>query len=538
MRFFLRICCTAIVVCLIPASLQDTIRAEVSDPAADAASAIPATEPPPSRVGRLSLVSGDIELRGAGETSWVDATLNQPVITGQAVRAGRKARGEIEIGPNTIDLSNNTEIEITRLSDELIQLALSRGRIGLALRQLGDGETVEIDFPQGVVRLLGPGRYDIDAGRDEHPSRIAVFDGAVRFVGNGAEARVEAGQMAVLTSSDAVAANIEPAKPDGFVEWCRGRDYDDTRLAAPYYVSPYITGLAELDPAGSWKISADYGPVWFPADPEWAPYRFGHWSWMTPWGWTWIDDRPWGFAVSHYGRWALIDERWAWLPGSFVAHPLFAPAVVAFLGTPGIGLSSEDGATVAWFPLAPSEAYWPAYTRDVDYVHRLNFGNVQNVGAIGLRADGEPPLELFHTDFVNRQLATVVPRSTFVNGHAVAPVRVTLPEQRLRNAPVLMASPQIAPPSAQPVVRVVPPAAKPTATRVTGGAFRKAGAKSIHAALIKPHGREPPMVIRAAHLHVPSYAGQAHRRQLIVLRGVHNPHGAVGKGATLRVLRR
>jgi uncharacterized protein DUF6600 len=356
-----------------------------------------------------------------------------------------------------------------------------------------------------------------------------VFDGAVRFVGNGAEARVEAGQMAVLAGSDSVAANIEPAKPDDFVEWCRGRDYDDTRLAAPYYVSPYITGLAELDLAGSWKISADYGPVWFPADPEWSPYRFGHWSWMTPWGWTWIDDRPWGFAVSHYGRWALIDEHWAWIPGSFVAHPLFAPAVVAFLGTPGIGLSSEDGATVAWFPLAPGEAYWPAYTRDVDYVRALNLGNVEDVGAIRLQADGEPPLELYHTDFANRKLATVVLRATFVNGRAVAPARVTLPEQRLRNAPVLMASPQIAPPSAQPVARVVPPATKPATTRVAEGASRKGGAKIVHAALIKPHGRERPMVIRAAHLHVPSYAGQAQRRQLIVLRGVHNPHGAVAR---------
>ena len=113
------------------------------------------------------------------------------------------------------------------------------------------------------------------------------------------------------------------------------------------------------------RSTRDYGPVWFPTDLEWAPYRFGHWSWIAPWGWSWIDDQPWGFAPSHYGRWALIDEHWAWVPGGFVERPLYAPAVVAFLGTPGVGLSSEDGATVAWFPLAPDEAYWPSYTRDV-----------------------------------------------------------------------------------------------------------------------------------------------------------------------------
>jgi len=531
MRLFLYTCCIVIVIGLIPAFVQDTIRAEASDPAPDAALVSRATEPPPSRVGRLSLVTGDVDLRGAGETSWAGAALNQPVITGQALRTGRGARGEIEIGADTIDLSNNTEVEITRLDGQIIQLAVPRGRTGLRLRQPGDGETVEIDFPQGAVWLFDRGRYDIDLGRDDQPVRVAVFEGAARLVGNGAEARVETGQMAVMTGSNPIAVNTEPARSDDFVDWCRDRDYDETRLAALYYISPYVTGFAELDAAGLWKISQDYGPVWFPTEPEWSPYRFGHWSWMAPWGWTWIDDQPWGFAPSHYGRWALIDKHWAWVPGSFVAHPLFAPAVVAFLGTPGIGLSSEDGATVAWFPLAPGEAYWPTYTRDVDYVRRLNTGNVRDVATIALQADGEPPLELFHNDFANRQLASVVPRSVFVSGRPVAQARVTLPEQRLQDAPVLMASPQIAPPSAQPVARVATTAVKPPTTRVAVKASRKGGVKVIRAASMKPRGREQPIVIRAAHLHAPSYAGQARVRQLIVLRVARNPHGAVGKRA-------
>ena len=122
-----------------------------------------------------------------------------------------------------------------------------------------------------------------------------------------------------------------------------------------------------------------------------------------------LDRRPpWGFAPSHYGRWALINEHWAWVPGSPVERPLYAPAVVAFLGTPGIGLSSEEGATAAWFPLAPNEVYWPGYTRDVNYVRSLNLGNVQDIDAIGLQADGEPPLELFSMHFADREFATIV----------------------------------------------------------------------------------------------------------------------------------
>ena len=291
-----------------------------------------------------------------------------------------------------------------------------------------------------------------------------------------------------------------------------------------------MTGYDELDPAGIWKITAQYGPVWFPTQSEeWAPYRFGHWSWIAPWGWTWLDDQPWGFAPSHYGRWALIDDHWAWVPGEYVRRPLYAPAVVAFLGTPGVGLSSQEGATIAWFPLAPGETYWPSYTRDLDYVRNLNSGNVKDVGAIGVRADGEPPLETFNEDFANRLFATVVPRSVFTNGRPVAPARISLPEKRLQDAPVLMASPQIAPASAQRVARAARP--NPPVTHVIVQLSHKGGAnKPIRTAAIQLRGRAPPTVLRSAHLRVPAYAGQPRGRQMVVLRVAHSRGGPGKKG--------
>jgi hypothetical protein len=202
---------------------------------------------------------------------------------------------------------------------------------------------------------------------------------------------------------------------------------------------------------------------------------------------------------------------------------------VAFLGTPGVGLSSEEGATVAWFPLAPGEAYWPSYTRDLDYVRNLNSGNVRDVGAIGVRADGEPPLETFNEDFANRLFATVVPRSFFTNGRPVAPARISLPEKRLQDAPVLMASPQIAPASAQRVARAAIP--NPPVTHVIAQLSRKGGAnKPIRTAAIQLRGRAPPTVLRGAHLRAPAYAGQPRGRQMVVLRVAHSRGGPGKKG--------
>ena len=493
--------------------------------AVGASLAAPAAELPPNRVGRVSFVSGNVELRGPAGAGWANAELNWPVFTGEALRTGPRSRGEMEIGANTIALSDGSDIAITGLRDRVTEITLSHGRIGASLRQAGENESVEVSIPQGAVLLLTPGSYDIDTGSGDQTTRIAVFEGKSKFVGANSDIPITAGHTVVLKDLDATAATVEPAAPDPFTEWCRERGYDETGLAAPYYVSAYMTGFAALDSAGTWKMSSEYGAVWLPtASADWAPYRIGHWRWIAPWGWTWIDDQSWGFAPSHYGRWVLIDEHLAWVPGGFIERPLYTPAVVAFLGTPGVGLSSEDGATVAWFPLAPGEAYWPSYARDVDYVRDLNRGNVEDVGKISMPANGEPPLEVFDEDFANRQYASVVPRSVFLNGRPVASALMTLPDQRLRDAPVLMASPQLAPASAQQVVHATTPAVITPGTRVAVKEGRRGG-RLIRTVSAQRQGRGgQTVVIRGTHLRAPSYAGPAHGRQVIVLH-VAQPHG-------------
>lgn len=531
MRLFLRIYCIVTVAGLAPGFAQNVTQA---DPApAEASAPLPSEWLPPTRVGRLSYISGNVDLQTSGGAAWTDAELNQPVFAGEGLRTDPRARGETRIGANTINLSNDTQIEFAGLGDATTQIVLLRGRIGFHLRQpsknqSGDTEAVEIGVPQGGVWLLGPGRYDIDVGNGDRPLRVAAFEGAAYFAGAGGDRRVEHGQLAVFTESGlADASPNEPATQDEFAAWCRDRDYDETRLAAPYFVSRSITGYDELDPAGVWKIDPQYGPVWFPTESaDWAPYRFGHWSWIGPWGWTWIDDRSWGFAPSHYGRWALIHEHWAWVPGGSAERPVYAPAIVAFLGTPGVGLSSEDGATVAWFPLAPGEAYWPSYTRDLDYVRALNAGAVPDAAAI--RADGAPALEMFNEDFANREFATVVPRPVFTKGRPVASARVTLPEKRLQDAPVLMASPQIAPPSNERVVRAAP--ANLPSTPVVLRVSRKLGVKPVQTASTTSRGRAQPVILRGAHLRAPPYAGQPRGRQAVVLRLAHSRGGAGKRG--------
>src|SRR5204863_4816578 len=243
--------------------------------------------------------------------------------------------------------------------------------------------------------------------------------------------------------------------------WWRPAGGGEAQSEALHTISSEMTGYEALDGNGSWHTVEGYGAVWFPAavPDAWTPYRYGRWRWIAPWGWSWIDDMPWGFATSHYGRWASIPEtdpldpsapgpeRWGWAPGSRTADPVYAPAVVAFLGTAGVGLSYPDAfaPAVAWFPLAPGDIYWPGYTSDIEAIRRINAGAVTDLSVIGPGVNGEPPAAIVNGDYPNRRFASVVPRTVFLAGRAVAAALLQLPGQRLANAPLLAGSPQLAP---------------------------------------------------------------------------------------------
>src|SRR5262249_13653444 len=145
-------------------------------------------------------------------------------------------------------------------------------------------------------------------------------------------------------------------------------------------VSPDTVGWQDLDDNGDWRNVPEYGNVWVPREVPagWAPYHNGHWAWIEPWGWTWVDDAPWGFAPFHYGRWAYVGNSWAWVPGPPAVRPVYAPALVAWVGGSNfsVGVSfGGGGGGIGWFPLGPREVYVPSYQSSPTYVNRVNTTN-------------------------------------------------------------------------------------------------------------------------------------------------------------------
>jgi hypothetical protein len=507
---------------LLAAAVVLTAEAAMADPLRSVP--VPSAAPPEGRVGRLDVVSGKVGWRIAGAAAWADAAVNFPVAAGTAVRTDRQSRAAIEIGADSIDLSDATLVEVAGLDARAIDLVLKNGQIGLALSRRG-GDDVEIDLPQGGLWLEEPGEYEIDAGGPGGPARIAVFNGGARLYAGGAEIGIAAGEAVQLSGAPPFAATIAPAVGGAFAAWWRGRTRDNRDLAAPYFVSLDMTGFAALEAAGHWRRSADYGEVWRPdaLPADWVPYRDGRWRWIPPWGWTWIDDRPWGFAPFHYGRWALTGEGWVWVPGSLAENPVYLPAAVAFLGTPGIGISyaGGDGPAIGWFALAPGETYWPSYSNDLDYIRAANRGGVSNLESIAPEPDGRLPVEVVDRPFANRLEASVVPRSVFVGGQRVAPALLELPKERLQDAPVVMGSPRIGP-STPPVVAAVR-TSPPARTSISAGTKRATWVRTVHLAAIR--SRVFVQAARLRHLAALNLAAstraQPPLRRLAVLRLAH-----------------
>ena len=436
-----------------------------------------AQEAPPARVGRVSFISGALAFYQSADTDWSAAQVGFPAATGDWFATDPQSRAELRVGPDTIDIAEDSQLDIADLRDRVMQIGLEHGRVNLHLRQLRKDASAEIDTSRGAVSLLQPGIYDIDTGAADRPARIMVLDGSARFVGGSVDLAVKAGDAAVLSGTDIVSATIERAGDDAFGKWCRSRDYHQDRLTAPYHVSPAMTGFEELDAYGSWGAAQDYGAVWYPNSlpADWAPYRTGRWIWVEPWGWNWVDAEPWGFAPFHYGRWARINDRWGWVPGEFVPQPVYAPALVAFVEEPGIAapVAVAGGPALGWFPLAPGEVYWPSYTRDPTYIENINIANVgatkiTNIAAaVKSQHAVDPPPPVLNQQFANRGAATVVPANVFARSEPVAAAALPVQSQVLHAAAVSVRPPQLPPAVAEraPGPSSTPEAVPPQATR-------------------------------------------------------------------------
>ena len=413
---------------------------------------------PPGRVGRLNYIAGPVSFQPAGVNDWVDASINRPLIPGDNIWVGDRGRSELHVGSAALRLGANTAFQFLNLDDQVVQIRLSEGTLTVRLRYLAQNQVFEVDTPNVAFTLVRPGEYRIDANPDAQSTIITVRDGEGDVTGGGDTFPVYARQQVVVRGNDQIAYNLASAPgADAWDQWCSSRDRREDQSLSARYVSREVAGYDDLDQYGRWDDQPGYGNVWIPTavGADWAPYHDGHWAWIAPWGWTWVDDAPWGFAPYHYGRWATFGGRWGWIPGPYDATPVYAPALVAWVGGgrggSGFSLSFSIGtvAAVGWFPLGPREPYFPSYQASRGYFTRVNNTNtvINNTTINNYYDSSRNNTATANIQYVNRNVrngVTAVPQDTFARGRRVTQDARPVPAAQAGSVQVFGA-PSIAP---------------------------------------------------------------------------------------------
>jgi hypothetical protein len=441
---------------------------------------------PPGRVARLQYMSGEVSVQPGGVNDWVPGVINRPLTTADRVWTDKNARAELNLGTAALRANAETSLTLTNVSDGTAQVELDQGTLNLRVRHLYHGEIYEIDTPNVAFTVMKSGEYRIDVDPRGDTTLITVWQGQGEATGLGRAVKIRHGQTAGFTGGASLTHQIYEARGfDGFDDWCRVRDKRQDYSQSLRY-APGVIGVEDLDDYGTWRVVPAYGTVWVPAvAPGWAPYHYGHWAWIEPWGWTWIDDAPWGFAPCHYGRWVYYSNYWAWAPGPVVVRPVYAPALVAWVGGSnwGVSLALGGGPAVGWFPLGYGEPYIPPYGASRNYFRNVNVTNTRitnitnitnnyyNTANINKTINNNSTIVTTNNtnitknnttnitdnsiningnhnhvriDYANQKVpgaVTAVPSTVLTNSESVAKLAVKVPERDLKNTLVASAPP-------------------------------------------------------------------------------------------------
>ncbi len=353
------------------------------------------------------------------------------------------------------------------LDDRTAQIRITEGTLNVRVRRLENDETFEIDTPNLAFSVLRPGSYKIDVNEAGDTTVVTVRDGEGEVTGGGSAYTIHSRETGTFAGIDQLDADVQRFSPDedDFDHWCYDRDRHADHSTSARYVSTDVIGYDDLDDYGGWRDAPEYGHVWFPHTTVvgWAPYRYGHWVWISPWGWTWVDDEPWGFAPFHYGRWVAVGGVWGWVPcpprpvGVVYVRPVYAPALVAWVGGPhfsiGIGIGGGGGVGVAWFPLGPRDVYCPSYHVSQRYVQNVNISNTTVINQTNIT-------NVYNNVYVNKTVnvtnityqnqtapnaVTATSHQAFTSAQPVARNMVKVDAREMASAPVAPLTPNVAP---------------------------------------------------------------------------------------------
>lgn len=321
-----------------------------------------------ARVARISVLKGDAQIRRQGTSEWENATVNLPLAEGDEILAENKARIEVQLdSKNYLRIGENSRVIMTTLRDEGVAVSLVSGDALLRIGAFDENKNFfEVDAPNTTVAVKAAGSYLINSGNGTSDDvRLSVGDGGeARIYSDQSGFTVRNGRGAVLYLVGNRAGEWETLAADfsdSLSKWSEDRDDSIAKKLKNAYFGKYYDydqyGAEDLSDYGDWINTPQYGYVWRPYNNvtsyyrDWSPYRYGHWRWFPPYGWTWVNDEPWGWATYHHGRWIYLSGGWYWSPYASYrwSRSWWQPAFVTI---------ATYGGRVYWYPIGYYTPYY------------------------------------------------------------------------------------------------------------------------------------------------------------------------------------
>ena len=304
-----------------------------------------------TRYARLGEVEGSVEVQIHPAEPWKAALRNTPLLESSSLRTGPASHVEIELDEGSVlRLAENSACEFsdyTRLStgQRITHISLDRG-VAYFSGESSWRDALILSMPSAQVSIRRGSRVRMEVASDS--SQLAMLEGEARLSSTAIELNLPEGKMLKLPlgRSDKFYLLPEISQLDSDT-WSLTRDKLMVGDASRSRLPGLQYGVRDLDAAGEWIDTAEFGMAWKPKTVEgWAPFRDGRWRWYEGLGFTWIGAESWGWLPYHYGRWMLQPTQgWIWAPGPRHA---FIPGDVYWLRGSGL---------VGWGPLAPGEAW-------------------------------------------------------------------------------------------------------------------------------------------------------------------------------------
>jgi hypothetical protein len=426
--------------------VEPIIESEESEETSDesASRATPVADPP-SRVARLGHIDGEVTIAPAGTEEWAEAALNRPLTSGDRLWVESRGRAELQIGSAAVYLDGDTGFGFIELDDGVLQATLTEGAATVRVRRLAEGETIQIETPHSTVVLNRVGEYHLEVDKSADRTVVKTRSGEAEVKGGNQQFTVRDNERGIFTGLETLSGRVESlGQRTAFENWANERDGRNERSKSAQYVSRDVVGYEDLDDNGEWVSEPEYGYVWRPTrvSSSWAPYRYGRWVYVSPWGYSWVDDARWGYAPFHYGRWASIRNRWCWVPGPRHIRPVYAPALVGWVGGPSVGVSVSFG-SVGWYPLGPRDIFYPGYRYTPRYIRYVNVSNTYYINHNHFYGRRLPPPRFDYRHYPGA--VTSVSRDHFVGGRRIGDHWVRLDDNQLRNYHAERRPPAIAP---------------------------------------------------------------------------------------------